>query len=104
MDGGLSFIILLLLIPRITLFVTMSTGAMVSSYVIAHEFTGLGGILVTIVFMLVIWTGWLLAPRIVIALLACSLYFDTNPVLCAGSLMLAYISYEFNRCSSEYCG
>lgn len=28
------------------------------------------------------WMGWLLAPRLTVAIIATSIYFHTNPVLC----------------------
>jgi hypothetical protein len=34
------------------------------------------------------WIGWVLAPRIVVAILACITYWTTNPVLCVIAVLL----------------
>jgi hypothetical protein len=36
------------------------------------------------------WIGWLFFPRLVIAILATNMYWDTNPVLCVLAWMNAF--------------
>ena len=35
------------------------------------------------------WLGWLFVPRILVAILATTAYWDTNPVLCVGAWIWA---------------
>ena len=58
--NGCWFILFLLFLPRLTMLVMCGP--------FSH--------------FILYWIGWLVAPRLVIAILATSFYWDTNPVLC----------------------
>jgi len=36
------------------------------------------------------WVGWLIAPRLTVAILATTVYWDTNPVLCVLAWVWAF--------------
>ena len=59
---GIFFIIFMCFFPRLTMLLGT---AVVSAY---------GGLL--------FWIGWLLVPRMTVAIIGTALYFDTNPILC----------------------
>lgn len=59
---GFFFVFFLCILPRITMLVATSVASV------------FGGPL--------FWVGWLLAPRLTVAIIGTSLYWDTNPVLC----------------------
>ena len=56
------FVIVMCIFPRITMFITG---------ICFMPFTGL-----------LFWLGWLLTPRLTVAILASFFYFTTNPILC----------------------
>lgn len=64
------FIFFLLLCPRLTMLIMG-----ICFFPFAHP--------------ILFWLGWLATPRLVIAILATSNYWDTNPVLCIFAWMLA---------------
>jgi len=66
---GIWFIIFLAIFPRITMVVTGIFSAFLGP---------------------LFFFGWLLFPRITIAILASMIYFDTNPVLCVLSWFWAF--------------
>jgi hypothetical protein len=41
-------------------------------------------------FAFIHWLGWLVAPHLLVAVLATSLYWHTNPVLCVASWFIAF--------------
>jgi hypothetical protein len=67
---GIIFLIAITLIPRITLLVSIFLFNMVS-----------GGLLW--------WLGFIIAPHLLVAILATSIYWDTNPILCIISWFVA---------------
>jgi len=62
-EHWLVFIICMMFLPRITMLLTG-----ICFFPWAH--------------IVLFWFGWVLAPRLTVAILACWFYFHTNPVLC----------------------
>jgi hypothetical protein len=59
---GIIFCICMIFFPRLTMLLT--------------------GICFNVYFGVLAWIGWLLAPRLTVAILATFFYFPTNPILC----------------------
>ncbi len=97
--GGLFYIIFLLLLPRLTMFVSAvgSVGILVyltAPFGFAHTPlgfpVGLLGIFV-----------WVFFPRFLVAALATGLYFETNTVLCVEAWILAYVILDAKKGIAE---
>jgi len=65
---GMGFLIALMLFPRITMLVVGVCATWSCPW---------------------FWVGWVLAPRFTVAIIATTLYWDTNPVLCVIAFMMA---------------
>ncbi len=88
---GWAFLIGLVFFPRITMLVAGTALEFM-------KFASPWGILA--------WIGWMFAPYLVIAILASTFYWDTNPGLCVGAWILAVSgtggeSYTATRKSSK---
>lgn len=83
MVHGLFFILFLCFFPRITMLVTG----------ICFAFTGFW-----------FWVGWLLAPRLTVAILASITYWDTNPVLCVLAWLWACGGESAEKKACTHCG
>ena len=97
--GGFAFIFFLLVLPRATIFFTVSLWA-----IVLHALTGGGPPnaflwVVALVLCTVAWIGWVFVPRILIAVLAVLLYRNTSELLAIEACVLAYfhfrIAYDF---------
>jgi hypothetical protein len=63
---GITFLICIACFPRITMLLTVSTP-----------------------FGLLAWLGWLFVPHLLVAILATTMYWHTNPVLCVIAWIVA---------------
>ena len=90
--GGFFFLLFLSFWPRPTILFSVAISALVSTcIIIPFGLTGSIAGLVTLIFTIVGWVAWLFLPRVLIAVIALSLYGETNLVLCIGACFLAYV-------------
>jgi len=75
---GFVFILFMFFLPRLTTLAGLIWGTIVS-----------GGVLW--------WLGWLFCPRLLVAILGTTYYWDTNPVIC----VLAWFWALLGDCSEE---
>ena len=97
--GGFFYIMFLLLLPRLTIFVSAvgSVGILVyltAPFGFAHTTLGF------LVALLGIF-AWVFFPRFLVAALATGLYFETNTVLCVEAWILAYVILDAKKGVAE---
>lgn len=89
--GGMFFVLFLLLLPRVTLLVSVSFWA-AATYV-AYTTLGLPAFLgwpLSLVLAIIGWVLWLVSPRILIGLLATLFYVHTNIFMVGVALFMGY--------------
>jgi hypothetical protein len=93
--GGFFFIMFLLLLPRLTMFVSLALTVGMVTWL--TEPFGLAGHPLGVLLALAGWVAWFMFPRFLVAILATALYFESNTVLVAGAWLSAYFIFTSKK-------
>ena len=93
--GGFFFLLFLLLLPRLTTFLSLALMAGMVTWL--TEPFGLAGHPLGFIVALVGWVAWFMFPRFLVAVLATALYFETNTVLVVVAWLSAYFIFTSKK-------